>query len=76
MKKHDSLKEIIDLVPEQNELMRGSYVMIDPAGRFFDNASGMHHYSKPILEVGVKEAYNEVTISNEKFRQRGGLYNW
>ena len=41
-------------MPESNELMRGSYVMVDPAGRFFDNVEGGHTYSRPILEVGVE----------------------
>ena len=36
------------LVPESNDLMTGSYVMVDPAGRFFDNVSGTHAYSRPI----------------------------
>ena len=27
--------------------------MIDPAGRFFDNAQGFYEYSDPILEVGA-----------------------
>ena len=38
--------------------------MVDPAGRFFDNAQGTHNYSKPILEVGVKEAIK--TMEQEK----------
>ena len=36
----------IKIVPENNELMTGSYVMVDPAGRFFDNVSGTHSYSR------------------------------
>lgn len=32
----------IIVVPESNEMMTESYVMIDPAGRFFDNAKGAH----------------------------------
>ena len=30
----------IVVVPECNDLMTGSYVMVDPAGRFFDNVAG------------------------------------
>ena len=33
----------IKVVPESNDLMTGSYVMVDPAGRFFDNTSGAPH---------------------------------
>jgi len=32
----------IAVVPEHNQDMRGSYAMVDPAGRFFDNTSGAH----------------------------------
>ena len=38
--------EII-VVPENNELMTASYVMVDPAGRFFDNRS-WHPYIQQI----------------------------
>lgn len=66
----------VRVVVESNELMRGSYVMVDPAGRFFDNASGGHRYSKPILEVGVEEALREVDVDARRFRERGGFYDW
>lgn len=66
----------IRVVPEDNELMTGSYVMVDPAGRFFDNAAGRHHYSRPILEAGVMAALSEVTVDAEKFLSRGGRYAW
>lgn len=64
------------VTPESNALMRGSYVMVDPAGRFFDNEGGGHRYSKPILEVGVEEALREVVVDAGRFRERGGIYDW
>lgn len=63
-------------VVEDNKAMTGSYIMIDPAGRFFDNTKGFHTYSQPILEVGVKTALNEITYSFEDFVVRKGLYDW
>ena len=66
----------IAVVPESNDMMTGSYVMVDPAGRFFDNMSGTHLYSLPINEVGVEAALREVSIYPDKFRLRDGLYNW
>jgi radical S-adenosyl methionine domain-containing protein 2 len=56
--------------------MTESYVMIDPAGRFFDSAQGTYIYSLPILEVGVEEALKQVSINPERFRERGGNYDW
>ena len=66
----------ITVVPESNDLMTGSYVMVDPAGRFFDNVGGIHKYSRPINEVGVDAALREVSIDPDKFRLRDGLYAW
>ena len=66
----------IRVVPEGNDLMTGSYVMVDPAGRFFDNVAGTHAYSRPINQVGVDAALREVSIDPGKFRLRDGLYDW
>ena len=66
----------IDVIPESNDLMTKSYVMIDPAGRFFDNAQGIHNYSESILEVGVERALEDVSIDSEQFHKRGGRYDW
>lgn len=74
-----SLNKIHNLryaVAEDNEEMTGTYAMIDPAGRFFDNTNGSHTYSKSILEVGVDAAMKEVSINYSKFLKRGGLYKW
>lgn len=68
--------EGIVVVPENNEMMTGSYIMVDPAGRFFDNTQGAHTYSSPILEVGIADALKEVSVNAERFRQRGGRYAW
>ena len=64
------------VVVENNQNMRGTYVMVDPAGRFYDNTKGYHSYSKPILEIGVFEALNQVIADFDAFVNRGGLYNW
>lgn len=66
----------ITVVPEDNDLMTGSYVMVDPAGRFFDNAAGAHTYSRPILEVGVESALSDVSVDAGKFLSRSGMYAW
>ena len=64
----------IRVVPENNELMTASYLMVDPLGRFFDNAKGRHTYSRPILESGVAGALADVEIRPDRFALRGGLY--
>lgn len=68
--------EGIVVVPENNEMMTGIYIMVDPAGRFFDNTQGAHTYSRPILDIGIADALREVSVYAERFRQRGGRYDW
>lgn len=72
----NNVKNIRAAVIENNEDMRGSYVMIDPAGRFYDSVKGCHTYSKSILDIGIEEALKMVDINSEKFKKRGGIYNW
>lgn len=66
----------IKIISENNDEMTESYIMIDPAGRFFDNANGTYNYSKSILEVGIITAFEEVKVKSEKFINRDGIYNW
>lgn len=64
------------VVAEDNDDMRGSYAMVDPAGRFFDNASGGHRYTSPILQVGLDAAWAQTSFSMERFIRRGGDYDF
>jgi len=66
----------VDIVEENNNLMKGSYLMIDPQGRFYDNVNGIYHYSQSILDVGYEKALEEVQVYKDKFIERNGLYEW
>lgn len=66
----------VEVVPEDNDLMTGSYVMVDPMGRFYDNVDGRYRYGRPILRAGVEEALRDVKIDAEAFERRGGRYEW
>ena len=66
----------IRMVPEAVTSIRGSYAMIDPMGRFFDSTRGAHHYSRPILEVGLTTAFAEVSFDRDRFIARGGNYQF
>jgi radical S-adenosyl methionine domain-containing protein 2 len=69
-------REGLGPIVEDNDAMRGSYVMVDPQGRFFGNATGRHVYSRKIVEVGVEAALAEVAFEEEKFLARGGVWGW
>lgn len=76
LNRHQSFKENGIMISENNNEMIDSYAMVDPAGRFFTNKKGYLEYSNPILEVGVEKAYQQMNYNMEKFKERGGIYNW
>lgn len=76
LQRHNELHSSTIIVEESTELIRGSYVMVSPDGRFFDETKGKHTYSSPILEVGVEAALKQVTFFPDKFEKRKGLYDW
>lgn len=63
-------------IGEDNDAMTGSYVMMDPLGRFFQNLGGAYGHSRSILQVGVFPALGEVGWNAEKYVARGGRYDW
>jgi radical S-adenosyl methionine domain-containing protein 2 len=73
---HKTLMGVTQVVSETNLQIKGSYAMVDPAGRFFDNAAGKHNYSQPILQIGSKSAIKQVNYDLGKFVSRGGIYDW
>ncbi|MEM2143534.1 MAG: viperin family antiviral radical SAM protein [Candidatus Thorarchaeota archaeon] len=65
----------LDPIAEDNEMMTGSYVMIDPLGRFFQNTQEKYIFSRPINEIGVMGALKQVGFSWSKLlRRRGAEY--
>ena len=68
--------EGINFISETNELMTGSYVMIDSLGRFYSNIEGAHKYTRSILEIGIKEAWRENQFNEHHFIEREGIYDW
>lgn len=64
------------LVPEDNEAMTGSYLLIDPQGRLFENSLGKHTYSSPLQKNDIDHCLSEINLNREMFIKRGGLYKW
>lgn len=73
---HKLVQNTTKMVAETNDQIKGSYVMVDPAGRFFDDTTGKHIYSEPILEVGCEKAIQQMFYDTSKFEERGGNYDW
>lgn len=64
------------MVPESNEAMQTSYLMLDEEMRFLDCSSGSKIPSKSILEVGVEMASKDAGFDYQKFTERNGIYDW
>jgi len=76
IKNHSNLTNKIKIIHENNNDMRGSYLMISPEGSLFDNTSGKLKYSKSLLEVSFSDALSEIKYSEKKLKLRGGNYEW
>lgn len=63
-------------IPEPNDVMASSYLLLDEYLCFLDKGSGKEKQSASILDVGVKQALSEINWDREAFAKRGGEYDW
>ena len=70
LNRHSEFDSIIS--SEDNDEMTDSYIMIDPVGKFFQNSNTTkgYVYSRPIIEIGIRQAFNEIEFDPEKFHGR------
>ena len=64
------------LIPESNEVMQNSYLLLDEEMRFLDCSKGGKVPSDSILKVGVGQALEQAGFDHAMFEQRGGVYDW
>lgn len=69
-------KNISCLVPESNEQMKDSYLILDEYMRFLDCTRGGKDPSRSLLDVGVKNALKFSGFDEKMFLKRGGKYTW
>eukprot|EP00918_Siedleckia_nematoides_P078930 GHVU01172811.1.p1 GENE.GHVU01172811.1~~GHVU01172811.1.p1 ORF type:complete len:309 (+),score=45.82 GHVU01172811.1:96-1022(+) len=67
---------VAQMVPEKNEEMKDSYVILDEKLRFLNCQSGMKVPTRSIMDVGVEEALKEAGYDHAAFLRRGGAYEW
>ena len=65
----------VKVVAEENFEMKGSYLMIGPDGRFFNNVDNTLKYSDNILDVGIHKALSQTPLLREIFYKREGNYS-
>ncbi|XP_006153527.1 radical S-adenosyl methionine domain-containing protein 2 [Tupaia chinensis] len=64
------------LVPESNQKMKDSYLILDEYMRFLNCQNGRKDPSRSILDVGVEEAIKFSGFDEKMFLKRGGKYVW
>jgi radical S-adenosyl methionine domain-containing protein 2 len=69
-------RQLEAFVPEPNDLMASSYLILDEFLCFLDKGSGKERQSRSILDVGVAKALEEIKFDKDAFVKRGGLYAW
>ncbi|KAM7334807.1 hypothetical protein ACRRTK_005284 [Alexandromys fortis] len=69
-------QEVSCLVPESNQKMKDSYLILDEYMRFLNCTGGRKDPSKSILDVGVEEAIKFSGFDEKMFLKRGGKYVW
>ncbi|KAK6949191.1 hypothetical protein Daesc_009265 [Daldinia eschscholtzii] len=72
----DRHKHLPCYIPEDNNSMASSYLLLDEYMCFLDKGEGMMTKSESILKVGVKEAMKQVVWDKKSFVERGGVYDW
>ncbi len=70
LQKHKVLNPIF----ESSNMILDSYCMITPDGRFYQDTNNQHHYSQPILEIGIYEAFCQIKYQEKKYLMRKGDY--
>ncbi|XP_060611018.2 S-adenosylmethionine-dependent nucleotide dehydratase RSAD2 [Anolis sagrei] len=73
LKRH---KGVSCLVPESNQKMKDSYLILDEYMRFLNCVNGRKEPSRSILDVGVQDAIKFSGFDEKMFLKRGGKYVW
>ena len=63
-------------VVENNEVILGSYLLIDALGRLFEDSQGKHTYSSKLQNNSVEKCLSEINLNRENFIKKGGIYKW
>ncbi|XP_060606466.1 S-adenosylmethionine-dependent nucleotide dehydratase RSAD2-like [Ruditapes philippinarum] len=69
-------KSVRCLVPESNQKMQNSYLILDEYMRFLDCTRGAKEPSRSLLDVGVNNALKFSGFDEKMFFKRGGKYVW
>ncbi|KAN0116472.1 hypothetical protein V8E52_005853 [Russula decolorans] len=72
----DRHKDQPSLVPESNEAMKDSYLLLDEEMRFLNCCDSGKKPGRSLLNVGVEEALKDAGFDEKAFLERGGIFDW
>lgn len=72
----DRHKHLPCYVPEDNNSMASSYLLLDEYMQFLDKGKGQMKKSQSIHKVGVEKAMKRIVWDKKSFVERGGIYDW
>lgn len=64
------------MIPEPNDVMQNSYLLLDEKMQFLDCSSGAKVPGRSILDVGVETALMDAGFDHSMFHERGGVFEW
>ena len=67
-------KDLNCFIPESNDNMKSSYLILDEYMRFLDKGDGEEKASDSILNVGVEKALEDIRWDENAFKERKGDY--
>ena len=67
-------KDLNCFIPESNDNMKSSYLILDEYMRFLDKGDGEEKASDSILNVGVQKALEDIRWDEKDFKERKGDY--
>ena len=70
----DRHREIECMIPESNDTMKSSYLILDEYMRFLDKGDGEEKCSESILDVDVETALKNIIYDENAFKERKGDY--
>ena len=67
-------KDLNCFIPESNNNMKSSYLILDEYMRFLDKGDGEEKALESILNVGVQKALEDIRWDEKAFKERKGDY--
>lgn len=64
------------MIPENNEVMKDSYLNLDEQMRFLNCQKGGKEPTESIFTVGVQKALAKAGFDEKAFYKRNGKYEW